>query len=77
MAWTDLIGDALGAYSAIEQKKIDARIASTNLQAQELATAQYLTQQQAATEAAQKKTPAWLLPLGLVGLGLVVYMVAR
>lgn len=74
MEWTDLIGEGLRTYSALEQAKIDARLAASR--------EQYYAYEQASRSAAAVQQaapmPAWVLPvLGLGALGLVVWVIAK
>lgn len=69
----DLIGTALGIFSAREQAKVDSRMQASRDQA----TA-YDQAMRSAAAAPQPALPSWLLPVaGLVVLGLGVYLVAK
>lgn len=69
----DTIGMLLGAYTAREQAKIDARMTASREQMAAYDQAWRLQQQQPEDAGLSK----WLPLAGLLGLGLVVYLVAK
>jgi len=67
----DTIGQALAAWTAVEQNRLSARLA----QSREQANAYDVASRSSAQET--RAMPAWLPVVGLVGLGLVVFVMVK
>lgn len=70
---SDTVGQALAAWTAVEQNKFNARLA----QSREQIAAYDATARSQAQAAAATAMPAWVPVAGLVVVGLLVYVAVR